>query len=120
MSRREARSSQGGRVEFTDLGGGTFAVSGELGFATAMEALHTSRRLFEQHTCIEVDLAGVVRADSAGLALLLEWVTWARHTAREISFRNIPAQIISFAEISEVEDMLRLGERWTGADLETA
>lgn len=105
-------------VTFSDLGGGRFAVSGTLGFTTVMEALDTSKRLFEDYSTIELDLAGLVRADSAGLALLLEWVNWARHTAREIRFLNIPAQITSIAEISEVEDMLQMGERWTGAELE--
>jgi phospholipid transport system transporter-binding protein len=84
VSRHESRSSHDGRVEFADLGDGRFSVSGELGFATAVEALNTSRRLFESCTRIDLDLAGVTRADSAGLALLLEWVNWARRTAREI------------------------------------
>lgn len=117
MSGREPEPDAAGGVTFSDLGGGRFTVSGALGFPTAMEALDTSGELFEEHTRIELDLAGVVRTDSAGLALLLEWVTWARHTAREVRFVNVPAQIIAIAEISEVEDMLHRAERWTGADL---
>jgi phospholipid transport system transporter-binding protein len=119
LSRHAPGPADAGGITFSDLGGGSFAVSGVLGFATAMEALEASRRLFEDYSRIEIDLSGVVRADSAGLALLLEWVNWARHTAREIRFLNIPAQIVSMAEISEVEDMLHMGERWTGADLDT-
>jgi phospholipid transport system transporter-binding protein len=118
LSRHAPGPADADEVTFSDLGGGRFAVSGALGFTTAMEALDTSKRLFEDYSIIELDLAGLVRADSAGLALLLEWVNWARHTAREIRFLNIPAQITSIAEISEVEDMLHMGERWTGAQLE--
>lgn len=104
-----------GSVEFEALGGGRFLVRGELGFATVRDALEQSKSLFAEHSIIELDLAGVTRADSAGLALLLEWVNWARNSVREITYRNIPAQVRSIAEISEVEDMLHRAERWTGA-----
>lgn len=101
-------------LEFEHLGGGRFAVHGELGFATAAAGLQRTKALFEPHSSIELDLAGVTRADSAGLALLLEWVNWARGSAREIRFANIPAQILAIAQISEVGDMLHRAERWTG------
>lgn len=107
-----------GTVELKDLGNGRFLVNGELGFETVGEALEASRSLFGERSVIEIDLSGVQRADSAGLALLLEWVTWARHTAREIRYLNIPVQILSIAQISEVEDMLHRAERWTAADIE--
>lgn len=102
-----------GQLEFEDRGGGRFAIQGDLSFQTAVTALDQSKELFASHSTIEVDLGGVKRADSAGLALLLEWVNWARATAREITFSNIPAQIVSIAQISEVEDMLSRAERWT-------
>lgn len=103
-----------GQVEFEDRGGGRFAILGDLSFQTAVSALEASKPLFADHSTIELDLAGVQRADSAGLALMLEWVNWARNSAREVKFRNIPAQIISIAQISEVEDMLYRAERWLG------
>lgn len=110
-----AATAEPGRVEFDVLGGGRFAIRGELGFKTARDALEQSKALFAQHSIIELDLGGVRRADSAGLALLLEWVNWARNSAREVTFRNLPAQILSIAAISEVEDMLYSAQRWTGA-----
>ena len=101
-------------VEFEDLGDGRFALKGELTFESAPEALEQSRDLFADHASIEVDLTEVRRADSAGLALLLEWVNWARNYVREIRFVNVPAQITAIAQICEVESMLTAGERWTG------
>lgn len=102
-------------VEFRDRGDGRFEVLGELTFQTVVAALDRSKTLFAKHSVIDIDLAGVVRADSAGLALMLEWVNWARNHVRDLSFHNIPAQVISIAQISEVEDMLGRAERWTGA-----
>jgi phospholipid transport system transporter-binding protein len=100
-------------VEFQPQGDGRFRIEGELGFATAGAALARSRRLFRDHAVIDLDLSGVRRADSAGLALLLEWVNWARNNAREIQFHHIPAQLMSIAQISEVDDMLHRAERWS-------
>lgn len=103
-----------GQVEFVDRGDGKFEVRGDLTFRTAGIALEESKELFSDHSILEIDLGGVNKADSAGLALLLEWVNWAKNYVREIRFRNVPDEILSMAQISEVDDMLSRGERWTG------
>jgi len=101
-------------IKFEDLGDGKFALHGDLTFATATEALEESKDLFADHARIELDMSDVSEGDSAGLALLLEWVNWARNYVREIRYINIPPEIIAIAQISEVDDMLTKGERWTG------
>lgn len=100
--------------ELEELGDGKFALSGIMGFSTADQILRESEGLFEEHTRIAVDLDGVEETDSAGLALLLEWITWANHTVREIRFDNIPEKITAIARTTEIEDLLRRGERWSG------
>jgi phospholipid transport system transporter-binding protein len=101
------------RLEFEPAGKDRFLLRGELTFATAAEALERSRELFRDHAFIELDLSGVTAADSAGLALLLEWITWARGSARELQFHHIPEQLLAIAQISEVEDLLRRGQAWS-------
>jgi len=102
------------RWAFRDLGEGRFALEGEMTFATAGAILRESIEHFADHTMLEVDLGGVTRTDSAGLALLLEWITWANHTVREIHFRKIPEKVTNIAQTSDVEDLLSVGERWVG------
>lgn len=97
-----------------DLGSGKFALSGEMTFGTAGQILRDSEELFEEHTRIEVDLSGITETDSAGLALLLEWITWANHTVREIRFLEMPEKIDAIARTTEVDNLLRRGERWAG------
>jgi phospholipid transport system transporter-binding protein len=99
---------------FEDLGEGRFAVSGEMTFATAEKMLRASEDLFDDHTQIDVDLTEVTDSDSAGLALLLEWVTWANHSVREIRFTGMPEKILAIARTTEVEPLLSKGERWSG------
>ena len=102
------------KFELNDLGEGHFALEGEMTFETAERILMASEEPFEQHTRLEVDLSGVTRADSAGLALLLEWITWANHTVREIRFESMPERILAIARTTEVEQLLKRGERWAG------
>ena len=102
------------RFELNDLGEGRFALTGEMTFETAERILIASEEPFEQHTRIEVDLSGVTKADSAGLALLLEWITWANHTVREIRFLSMPERVLAIARTTEVEQLLKRGERWAG------
>ena len=97
-----------------DLGNGQFALAGEMTFDTAERILAASEKPFEEHTRIEIDLSAVTVGDSAGLALLLEWVTWANHTVREIQFKDIPERLLAIAKTTEVDGLLTRGERWAG------
>jgi phospholipid transport system transporter-binding protein len=89
---------------------GRFALSGVFGFATARRILEASEAAFADCESVVVDLAGVTQADSAGLAVLLEWVTWAHHAGREIRFQAMPRSIRAIARISEVVGLLEPGE----------
>ena len=102
------------KFTLTALGGGRFALRGELGFATAKAILAASKLLFAEHAVLKVDLMGVNHSDSAGLALLLEWINWAKHYRREIRYFNLPEPILAIARISEVSGLLHAGESWTG------
>ena len=98
----------------TDLGDGNFSLTGRMTFDTAGRILRESEEPFEQHTLLTVDLSGITHTDSAGLALLLEWITWANHTVREIRFEGMPEKIDAIAKTTEVDSLLKRGERWVG------
>ncbi len=95
-----------GRARLESLGSGRFRVSGVLDASTAREVLEQSESRFAQSKEIDVDLGGVGESDSAGLALLIEWLRAARQGGRAIRFANVPAQIEALARISEVEDLI--------------
>jgi phospholipid transport system transporter-binding protein len=87
-------------------GAGQLALSGPLVFTTASELLDVSRGLFAGSTAISIDLAGVTRIDSAGLALLLEWLRWGWAEGRTVRFTALPEKLLAIARLSGVEDML--------------
>jgi phospholipid transport system transporter-binding protein len=91
---------------FEPVGEGHFRVRGSLSFDTADKALQTSLALFAEQQHIELDLQGVVSTDSAGLALLVEWVGWAHRERRKLVLHHVPAQAMALARISEVDKLL--------------
>jgi phospholipid transport system transporter-binding protein len=94
------------RARLEALGEGRFRVSGVLDATTATDVLEQSQSRFTQAPNVEVDLGGVGESDSAGLALLIEWLRMARQSGKQIHFANVPAQIEALARISEVEDLI--------------
>jgi len=105
------RDNGTGRARLESLGAGRFRVSGVLDASTAREVLEQSEARFEQFKDLDIDLGGVGESDSAGLALLIEWLRMARQWQKGIRFANVPAQIEALARISEVEDLLGGAEK---------
>ncbi len=90
---------------------GVFHVHGELGFATAARAYAESGevvRAAAPDRPLVFDLAGVTRVDSAGVALLLAWLRGARERGLELRLRNVPEQLRSIAEVSDLDALLPL------------
>jgi phospholipid transport system transporter-binding protein len=87
-------------------GPGRFELSGDVGFADAARLLAEGDAAFAGLDQVEVDLSRVARADSAGLALLLEWSIAARAAGQRLSYRNVPPAVASLAGISDVAELL--------------
>ena len=92
--------------ELKDLGGGNFEVSGDMSFDTAERILRVSQKAFEQHENVRVDMSAVEKADSAGIALLLEWMSWARQGNAKIDFIAIPSSMLAIADAAELKDIV--------------
>lgn len=84
-----------------------FAAVGSLTFGTARNARALGLRLLKGlQGDVVVDCAGVTRGDSAGLAVLLDWLGAARAGGQGLRYEGLPRQIIAIAEISEVDELL--------------
>ena len=91
---------------FEDRGSGKFAVEGELSFGTANTILRSSESKLAQFSDLEIDLSGVERTDSAGLALLLEWKAQAEERSASIRFVGVPENLLAIARTTEVVDLI--------------
>ncbi|MEO5702571.1 MAG: STAS domain-containing protein [Gammaproteobacteria bacterium] len=96
-------------VGFESCGEGCFILSGALTFATVPHVYAQGNAVFaESGGSLTLDLQGIKHTDSAGLALLLEWMRTAQHQDQHIHFKNIPAQMLSIARLSGLDTVLPL------------
>jgi phospholipid transport system transporter-binding protein len=102
-------SRQSVRVGISEVSDGRVTVTGDLTFASARDARQLGVLVLEGSRAqrIVIDCSGVTRADSAGLAVLLDWLAWGRRMKRTVSFENLPASLVAIAKISEVEGLLQ-------------
>jgi len=85
---------------------GRLTVRGDLDFGNAPAALARGLALLGNAQDCEIDLSGVSSGDSAGLAVLIEWLASARERGATLRYTGIPAQMRAIARISALEDLL--------------
>jgi phospholipid transport system transporter-binding protein len=93
-------------VQVDDLAPDTVRVSGVLTFANAAKALDAITAAVARDGRQVIDLSGVTRSDSAGLACVLAVLAGAAEKGRALAVRNIPEGMHLLASVCEVEDLL--------------
>lgn len=76
---------------------GEYALTGPLTFESVPLLWQEELRLVGQQPRVILDLSGITRTDSAGLALMIEWMRKARQQNGRILFRNVPMQLRAIA-----------------------
>lgn len=91
------------------LGEGRFLLTGDLDFDNVPQLLGTSTSMFaHEGERLVLDLSGVRRTTSVGLAMMIEWLRRARQANKSIEFHNVPPQMLSMAKISGLDGILML------------
>jgi phospholipid transport system transporter-binding protein len=98
-------------LQLTRTADGAIDVHGPLTFATARRALALGREVLGKSgvPTVQIDCSGVTACDSAGLAVLLEWLGLAKQAARQLHYTHLPQGLTALARISEVEELLTRG-----------
>lgn len=81
------------------------ALTGELSFASVPRLLAQADALAAD---ARVDLSGVTKADSAGIAFLLELTRRAKRAGRAITFSGASAQVRDLIRFFDLESALQL------------
>jgi phospholipid transport system transporter-binding protein len=95
--------------EITAIAADRFEARGHLSYSTATRALKAGLALIPRGRSCTIDLSRVTEADSAGLAVLIEWLATARVRRSTVRYESIPAQILAVARISDIDDFLTEG-----------
>jgi len=89
----------------TRSGEGRYEISGELTFSTVPDVGRTALGEIAD-TPVQVDLAGITRVDSAGIALLIELIRRVRKRGGDISLTHAPPQLMAIARVSGLDTVL--------------
>jgi phospholipid transport system transporter-binding protein len=81
-------------------GDGHFIIDGDLTFAAIDQQTIKSVAFLTTAKKISIDLRRVVCTDSAGLALMIEWIKYTRQHRTQIVFKNTPDQLLNLAKLS--------------------
>ena len=98
-------------VQLETVAPGRYRVQGELSFATVGALLEEGKKNFDGASSLDIDLSGVKHSDSAGMALLIEWLRLAKRSGRRLSYSNLPPQLLAIARMSDVEELLVEGKQ---------
>ena len=88
------------KLAIIDQGSGLFVIDGDLTFATIDKKIVKSFDFLKTAKRVIIDLSRVTCTDSAGLALMIEWIKYARQHQTQLSFKNIPEQLRTLAKLS--------------------
>jgi phospholipid transport system transporter-binding protein len=90
---------------------GRFGVAGSLTFASIDKDTTKKFPFLHGPGPIILDFSDVTKTDSAGLALIVEWIKYARRRRIILVFENIPGQLLTLAKLSGFEQILETGAR---------
>jgi phospholipid transport system transporter-binding protein len=93
-------------ASFEVLPEGRGRVAGALEFGTVTALLPSGSDAIEQGRVSTIDLSSVTASDSAGLALLIEWLSVAQAAGRRLRFENIPLQLHQLGALSDVDELI--------------
>ena len=82
---------------------GRYSVEGDMIFSTMDKKTLNSFVFLTTGKQITLDFGKVSNADSAGLALMLEWIKQARTKRVQLRFINIPEKILNLAKLSNLD-----------------
>lgn len=84
------------------------SLDGELTFQTVMGKREPFLQAIEanQGSKLVVSMKSIEKADSAGLAFMLEGVRFARRHQVELAFQDVPKQLASMATFCCVDELL--------------
>jgi len=93
-------------VATAEQDGDTLRVAGELDFDSVAALWAATRVPLAAEPIRRIDLGGVRRSNSAGVAILVQWLRQAQRRQAELVFVNLPAQMRAIVRAVDLEDVL--------------
>lgn len=98
------------KLETGGADGDLCRLDGVLDFSSVPQLAMKLPDLFERRQPLTVDLSGVSRSDSAGMALLLEMQRLARASQCRLTLRRLPQSLRNIIRMSELDSVLPISD----------
>ena len=92
-------------IEVISLSTASYLIKGDLTFSSITKATIKALNFNQSVPIININLQQVGKIDSAGLALLIEWIRFSRAHQIELRFNNIPTQLTALAKLSYISEI---------------
>lgn len=86
--------------------GDTLHVSGVIDFSNANIIWEQSLPLLSSKSRFDIDFSKIESANSAALALLIEWIKYAKREKKPIQFHYLPKNLVSVASVAGLDQFL--------------
>jgi phospholipid transport system transporter-binding protein len=107
---RTAGSAAAGAFQLQAGQPGRLSAAGPLTFATARQARAAGlSALAAAGSAVELDCSAINHADSAGLAVLIDWLGSAKRAGRSLRYQHLPEGLVALARISDLSELLARG-----------
>lgn len=84
----------------------TLFLSGELDFSNAMSLYEKGASFINQLPELQIDFSGLTSCNSAVLALMIEWIKFAKSLNKSMHFSHLSTKLISIAAVAGMDHLL--------------
>jgi phospholipid transport system transporter-binding protein len=108
---RRSSADQADSIQVREVSPGHISLRGRLAIDTARYAYERGLAIIDAASDgrIEIDCERLTKCDSAGLAVLIDWMAAARAKGQRLCVLHVPSELSAIAKISEVEEILERG-----------
>lgn len=83
-----------------------FHLTGDLDFSNVMTIYNKSLKQMRDQSTLTFDFAALKSSNSAGFALLIEWIKFAKKNNLPIYFENLTQDILAIAKTTGIDKLI--------------
>lgn len=85
---------------------GCLTLSGEINFQNAAYLYQKSLGLMKKKSTCAIDFSAVTTANSAALALILEWIKYASKKQKNLQLKFISKELMAIASVASLDTLI--------------
>ena len=83
-----------------------FYLSGEVNFNNVMPVYKNGILQFNHQEKIDLDFSELKNSDSSAIALIVEWMKWARANNKSIKFHHLSSELLAIVKAAGMDHLI--------------